>query len=336
MALDNLLQKKRAQVIKKIPSTQVLNEVESGKRFVVVEDAFDTAYVPRGYTLINMDFKGDKFRTLVPQSLLFYMANPGEGNPDSALDDLADFYADTKGFEEDMITDSAISVQGANWATLGRSAYHTYLINKLVSSSSRRDTDGEPIPEFNLDTLRALDLTDNYVANRVKAMAAISLEKTLEEIKEYDIGDVLKHITFQEDKIQKMTQGEFNAAACYAGSHYELRSELMKDFTLINNVGYGNDQVYRRNDGLEEIRIRKEIGSKTQIGTIRVFAKQEATFNSTVESLEEQIHAYRLKKHGNVGRHDSALIRQYTNLKYIAPEKPNSQLDTMPPIKEER
>src|SRR5207249_8723320 len=50
------------------------------KKFIIVENEFDKTLVPKGYTLIDMRHKGDSFKTLVPQNLIFYMANPGEGD----------------------------------------------------------------------------------------------------------------------------------------------------------------------------------------------------------------------------------------------------------------
>ena len=50
--------------------------------------------------------------------------------------------------------------------------------------------------------------------------------------------------------------------------------------------------------------------------------------------MESQIDVYRKQKHdGDIGRHDSALIRQYINLAHIIPENQRAQLDIMPPEK---
>ena len=132
MSLDEKLQQQKKVVVRRYPSIEALAQVEKGNKFIVVQDDFDPSFVPQGYTLIDMKHKSNSFRTLVPQSLLFYMANPGEGEPEGALEEIADFYGETKDFEDDLIENGSTSVQEANWANLARGSYQTYLINRLV------------------------------------------------------------------------------------------------------------------------------------------------------------------------------------------------------------
>jgi len=155
-----------------------------GRKFVVVDDDFDQTYIPKGFTLIDMRYRGDSFRTLVPHNLLFYLGNPGEGDGDNALDEIADFYSDAEDFEDDQIADGATSVQETNWAMMARNSYRTYLVNRLTRHQKlglARDSEGEPIPEFDPEELRRLDLDDPYVAERVRAISALVLGKRNEE-----------------------------------------------------------------------------------------------------------------------------------------------------------
>ena len=84
MSLDDHLQQQKKIVVRRYPSAEALAQVERGNKFIVVQDDFDSSFVPQGYTLIDMKHKGSSFKTLIPQSLLFYMANPGEGEPEGA------------------------------------------------------------------------------------------------------------------------------------------------------------------------------------------------------------------------------------------------------------
>jgi hypothetical protein len=66
-------------------------------------------------------------------------------------------------------------------------------------------------------------------------------------------------------------------------------------------------------------------------GTKTVKEEKYAVLNSKIGEMEMDITKYRKQKHnGQLGRHDEALIRQYTNLAHIIPENPRAQLDIMP------
>ena len=305
-----LEQRVQTVVIRRIPPEQALQEIRNGNKFVVVEREFDANFVPDGYTLIKLNYKQDTMNALVPQSLLFFMVNPGEGNSNDALEEIADFYSDAKNFEGDRIDQGETSIQESVWTTNARSSYQTYLINKLVKSSNKRDDNGEPLPEFNSDTLNELDLNDDYVIQRVKAMAALMLKKSSEELKEYGIDNVLNHMSINKrGKTLPLSREEFNHIFCDCGSHYELRQE------------------FNHNPDFEDSPHRG--GTKTQL------RQNISVIKETVAQLEKEITDYRVGKHGSVGRHDILLMKAYANMKYIAKEDPTAQLDIMPPNKEE-
>ena len=311
----NLEQKVRKTVIvRRTPSAEVLEQVTRGNKFVIVEEEFDQNFVPQGYTLIDMKYKDDSFKALVPQSLLFYMANPGEGDLEDALDQISDFYGEAEDYEDDMIENGATSVQEANWATLARSAYGTYLINKLVTTKG--DDDGAP--DFDDETLKQLDLDDKYVAERVKAIAALTLGKNVGELKKYGIDSVLKHVTIRDNKTEKLTRAEFDKITCWAGSHYEIKEEYKGDN---DGIEYQIDRLHSR-------------GHKEGIKIIK--KRDIQVLDSKIVELEDEIEKYRKEKHGEVGRHDKNLLRQYANLAYIAKENPKAQLDVMPPAENDR
>ena len=316
----NLEQKVRKTVIvRRTPSAEVLEQVTRGNKFVIVEEEFDQNFVPQGYTLIDMKYKDDSFKALVPQSLLFYMANPGEGDLEDALDQISDFYGEAEDYEDDMIENGATSVQEANWATLARSAYGTYLINKLVTTKG--DDDGAP--DFDDETLKQLDLDDKYVAERVKAIAALTLGKNVGELKKYGIDSVLEHYGVKIDETSEIKNDEFyritkkrfvnhwdkntKTMRCLADSHYDLRPEFIND----------NEWDY-------------------DLRTMNKTRKVVSGFNAKIAEIEDEIEKYRKEKHGEVGRHDKNLLRQYANLAYIAKENPKAQLDVMPPAENDR
>jgi hypothetical protein len=303
MNLEQRLKQKRVAVTR-LPE-DVEAKIRAGSRFIIVDENLRFSSVPQGFTLIDMKYKDDIFRALVPQQLLFYIANPGENSPDEALDSLTEFYTEVEGLEDTMMNQGHMSVQEADWATLARRSYGTYIINKLVKSSAGKlSEDGEPLPEFDSQTIKQLDLKDAYVEARTRAIAAIALGKTAKELKEYNLSKVLKHVTLNERQVQKMTWAQFHQVACYAGSHYELRSK------------------YRGGEATYDLANRTVTTEKKE--TLKFLDKDIATF-------EKEISAYRTKKNSKISPHDAALIRQYINLAYIAPEKPEAQLDITPP-----
>ncbi len=323
---ERLEQRVKKQIIRKTPSNEIMQEVQKGNKFILVEREFNQAFIPQGYTLIDMKYKGDSFKTLVPQSLLFYMANPGEDDSDSALEELADFYGDIEDFEEEMIENGDTSPQEANWGTIARESYSTYLINKLVKHKlGESDEDGDSVPEFDEKTLKELDLNDDYVAQRVRAIAALSLGKSQDEIKKMEVKDLLKHVTIFQRKTREVTDAqELEQVRCYAGSHYELKEEYC------NKKGRTGD-IRENNSDKSEYSINGHSGEVTKTFNVD---KKISVFNSRVYELESDIQKYREQKHKEkLGRHDSALIRQYANLAYIIKENPQAQLDIKPSAK---
>ncbi|MBI5872131.1 hypothetical protein HZB88_03525, partial [archaeon] len=275
--------------------------------FIIVNDNFDSSYIPLGYMLIDMKYKGDSFKTLVPQSLLFFLANPGEGDVDDALDEISDFYGNVQDFEDDLLEENGNSVQGTNWAVTARTAYATYLINKLTKPKGENADN----PEWNKKTLKALDINDKFVARRIKAMAAVRLEKTAEEVRNYGLGDVLKHITVNERKVEQLSREEFDQITCWAGSHYKIKEEYQ------NNP----DVEYR-------IDSKHSIGHK--VGEKITKRQDVPVLDAKINQLEEEIQVYRKGKHDSLGRHDKMLIRMYANLVHIAKENSQKQLEIKP------
>ena len=303
MTLDKKLREQRKVVIRRTPPENVMEQVGQGKRFIVVGNDFSHEHIPFGYMLIDMKYRNESFKTLVPQNLLFFLANPGEGDVDDALDEIADFYDNVRDFEDDLLEENGDSVQGTNWAVTARSAYCTYLINKLTKSNE----DDSDIPEWNEETLNSLCLDDDYIEKRVKAMAAVCLEKTAEQVRNYGLGDVLKHITVNERKVEQLTREEFDRVACYAGSHYEIKEEF-------------------RNNPNVEYRIERH----NQAGTKITKKRDVPVLDARIDDLEREIEQRRLENKGDVGRHDKMLTRMYANLRYIAKENSGKQLEIMP------
>ncbi|MFH1637722.1 MAG: hypothetical protein ABIB71_04840 [Candidatus Woesearchaeota archaeon] len=304
MSLEQKLRQK-AVILRRTPSSDVAEAVRQGKKFIIVENDFDA--VPFGYALINMPYKGKAFRTLVPQNLLFYLANPGEGDVDDALDEIADFYDEVKEFEHGMVEDNGTSVQGVNWAVLARNTYETYLINKLTKG----DEDDPGRAEFKGDALKELDLDDKFVSDRAKAIAAIALDKNPDEVRKYGVDSVLKHVTVKERTEEQLTAQEFNQITCWAGSHYEIKEEYRHESNVDYNIEYRHDRDYK-------------VGKKV------THQKTEKFLDTDVKKLEKEIEDYRVEKNDKVGRHDSNLTRMYVNLAHIAKEKPEAQLLIQP------
>ena len=94
---------------------------------------------------------------------------------------------------------------------------------------------------------------------------------------------------------------------CLADSHYDLRPEFINDYEW-----------------------------DYDLRTMNKTRKVVSGFNAKIAEIEDEIEKYRKEKHGEVGRHDRNLLRQYANLAYIAKENPKAQLDVMPPAENDR
>lgn len=295
--------------IQRTPSTKVLDEIRHGRKFIIVDNTFTTSMIPLGYMLIDMQYRTESFKTLVPQQLLFYLANPGEGKGvDDALDEIRDFYSDVERFEDDKLEENGNSVQGTNWAVTARNAYQTYLINKLIIGTKGN----ADIPLWNEDALKSLNLDDEYVARRVRAIAALALGKTKEsDLRKYDLGDVVKHVTVNERKVEQLTKQEFDEITCWAGSHYNIKDE----YKNTPNVEYNIDRMHDMDH---------KVGSKV------THKHEEIVLDVKISELEKEIETYRKEKNGSLGVHDQMLLRTYTNITYIAKENSSKQLEIKP------
>ncbi|MBU1202341.1 MAG: hypothetical protein KJ583_00730 [Nanoarchaeota archaeon] len=215
MSSQEFQEKKKKVLIRKVTPEKVLEEIAQGNKFIVLEDDIDN--VPDGYTLVDMKYKDSSFKTLVPEQIVWYLANPGEGNIDDALDTVSDFYGNVKDFEEDAMTEGKTSVQDTNWATTARDSHQVYLINKLTKNGK----------DYDDKVLKELDLNDSYVKSRVEGIAALLLEKTPEQLeKNPNLKDVLKHVTINLGKETIKTK-ELQRQRCYVGSHWEYKDKYV-------------------------------------------------------------------------------------------------------------
>ena len=296
MSLEQKFRKKF--ILHRTPSEDVSNEIKQGKKFIVVDENFNSP-VPLGYMLIDMKYRDGSFKTLVPQNLLFFLANPGEGSIDDALDEIGDFYGNVEEFEDGLLEENGESVQGTNWAVTARNAYTTYLINKLINSDEKG-------PEWNEETLKSLNLEDDYVGRRVKAIAAVALGKTAEQVRNYNLGDILKHVTINQRKIEQLTSQEFDKITCWTGSHYEIKGEYKHKDDVEYEIDYRHDTNHKSG---------KKITNKQDVHVL----------DAKINELEDEIEKYKEN-----GRHDKMLRRMYVNLRYIAKEDPQKQLEIKP------
>ena len=311
MTLEHKFEEQRTVVVRRTPNPNIADAINSGNKFIIVTDTFLNSEIPLGYMLIDMRYKGESFKTLVPQRLLYYIANPGEGSIDDALDELGDFYDEVEKFEDDLLEQNESSVQGTNWAVSTRNTYQVYLINKLTKGK-QGDAD---TAEFNPETIKDLDIEDDFVSQRIKAIAAVALGKTADQVRKSDIKDVLRHVTVNERRVEALTVEEFAKITCWAGSHYEIKEEYRND----PNVHYEVDKMHDMNH-----KVGKKITHKQEV----------AVLDAKIGDLEKEIYVHRRQKKeqkgSHVGRHDSNLLRMYINLTYIAKEDPQKQLEIKP------
>jgi hypothetical protein len=306
-SLEHKLQEKTI-FVQRTPSGKVLEEIKHGRKFIIVDDAFNTSMILLGYMLIDMQYKKESFKTLVPQQLLFYLANPGEGGINDALDEIRDFYSDIEKFEDEKLEGNGSSVQGTNWAVTARNAYQTYLINKLTTATKG----DENKPLWNEDVLQSLNIKDEYIDRRLRAIASICLGKTDEaSLKKYNLGDVLKHVTINERKVEQLNKEEFESVTCWAGSHYDLKEEFRHN----PDVSY---DIERKHD------------KEHMVGERVTHKREQLVLDKRIADLESEIDNYRKEKNGAIGVHDDMLLRAYTNVTYIAKENPSKQLELKP------
>jgi hypothetical protein len=194
-------------------SDEVRQLIRQGRKLVFVENDLD---VPDGYMLLTVNFKGQKVRAVMPERLLFYMANRGEGDAGDALDEIADFYRDAEENEADSIAKGEASAQKADIVTGARNSYEVYLINKLTSNGTK----------FSAEEIKRLGLDDSDIERRVKTIAALCLDKQAEELRESKLADILVHKTEADYATEGVVSEDVAyQVRCDMGSHWEYRTK---------------------------------------------------------------------------------------------------------------
>ena len=294
--LEDRLQKKYLARTKE----DVARFVGKKQKLVVLENALDK--IPFGYVQVTMMYKSERHIVLIPEKAKYFMANPGEdGDPLDALDELADFYEECKDFEGELLFKGEVSVPQTNVSMLARNSYGIWAINKLVTQKQS----GEE-PKWNEKELERLGVNDQYIDERLRGIAAIMLGKDVKEVQAAGLKDILVHKDVKGTFKEVLTEKEFDEVTCWAGSHYELKKQFQ---------GNGYKIEHRHDTGFKK-------GWK-------VFDEKEFVHLPAIEQLEREIHERQKQLGKESTHHDKALLRTYANLKYIAKEDPNKQLDVI-------
>jgi len=279
--------------------------------------------------VLSIEYRAKTVRMLVHQALLQYVkdAKEGEDDPedaDDAMDVISEFDKCVKKYEMELMKNGKTCIQQAYFTTLARNAYAVYCINKLVK---RNDDNNEP--EFDKETIDSLDLNDDFVASKVKEMAALKLGKSCEKLIAYSPKKVLKYIGPEQKNVEKITEQEFRKITymkyqnydftntktmrCLGDSHYYLKPEFE------NNPDWDYD-------------LRTMI--KTRINDIDT-REAAVALESKICEIDQEIEKYRLKKHkkenkNQIGPHDTQLRHMYSNIAHIYGENPNLAFDVNP------
>lgn len=295
-----MLEKKLQQKYVARSSEDVAAYVGKKQKLIVVEKPLET--IPQGYTQVTMAYRGEKHIFLIPEKAKFYMANPGEdGKPLDALDEIADFYAECSDFEHELKLGGTFSVTQTNVSTLARNSYAVWAINQLVKQQQGSET-----PEWNEEELERLGVNDAYVSERLQGIAALMLGKNVQDLQEAGLEDLLVHKTVQGTYKEILSEKEFDQITCWAGSHYELKSEY-------RNAGY-------------DIERRHDTGHKKGW---KISHEKEFSHLPSIEKLEQEIEEHRQNQGKEITRHDKALLRTLVNMKYITKEDATKQLDVI-------
>jgi hypothetical protein len=278
----------------RVAPSGVENAVRQGRKVIFIDG--DIPKVPEGYILLPVRYRNELQRILLPRKLFFYIANRGEYDLGDALDELADAYDDIGAADDALMIEGGLpNAPRADLAIGIKDSYRTYLVNRLLRGS------GESIDGFSGQALEDLMLDDVYVADRVKAIAALQLGKRPEELtaaQRKDLEGILVHKNEITSVVQdQVTRTKMKYVRCEAGSHWEYRH--------VPVTVTSTEDVTRR-ESHDDVR-------------------------GKVSALEDDIVTY-WRRHGKQpGRHDIALLREYANLAYIHKEHAAKDLEVTPP-----
>ncbi|MBI2124701.1 hypothetical protein HYT92_02815, partial [Candidatus Pacearchaeota archaeon] len=252
------------------PPPEVELKIRQGKRFIFVDSGYDPEAVPDGFSLVEHSYRGSIFKALIPHSVLYHMGSSSD-NSKHALKELSDFCREGADYEEE----GKISSQGINWIRRGKDSYVSHLTTMLTSA--KRNNGSEEIV-FNDDMVKHLMFGDQYVEQRMKAIAAIALGIDAREIQKMkDLSQIAVHVS-NIPRIEETVVPSFIKCPC--GSHIEMRQQY----------------------------VVKQVARTTYVETIDL----------NMSKIEKEMHDYISQKGTKLDDEDRNLIRQRINLEYIA------------------
>jgi len=292
-----------------VPPAEVGKLAKQGKKLIIVEKDFDKRYVPRGYTKLVLETPVDQFIGLVPAQTIVYLDEKRLGGCSikDGLDALSELYDELEEANDVLGDDNRINCGGADLAVTVIRNYRTLGANSLLVGQSEENA-GEEVSEADYDKeeLGRLCLGDPYVVERMKAIAALTTGKNVDEIKKAKLADVLG-FRGQDRVVERISDKEFKRITrfeyiprgdkntkhmrCLGDSHYFLKDE------------YKDDPKYDY-----DLRTMTKTSRTVTPETIRKIA-----------ALEGEIHTHQ-ERHadGGLTPHDANRTRVYMNMAYGA------------------
>ena len=289
------------------PDSEVAEQVKQKKALIIVGKDFDERYVPNGYTKLKLKTPTDEFIGLIPSQALFYLDKnnlPGS-NLDDALDKLGELYAEIEAANDVFGDSSRINVGCVDFALTVRNNYRDLCVNDLISGQSREKDEEARNAEYDEAETKRLCLGDSFVEKRMKAIASVATGKTLDEIVELGLNEVLG---FEKTPLtEKITSSMFDKITYMSYvSHSDQHTKTMR--CLGDSHYYLKDEFNDGQDGWDyDLRTMK----RTRVD----FSGENLR---TIQELEGEISEYQKKHSGEPTSHDKNLTRMAINMKYGA------------------
>jgi len=300
--------KKSVQKRTKVAPSHVKEQAAEMKPLIIVEQDFDQRYVPEGYVKLNLKTSKSQFIALVQAKTMFYLDsnNLDNGDVDEGLDALSDLYESIEEANNVWGNGTGITAGGVDLAVTVRSNYQTLLTNSLlVGLSDEQSGDQIRDADYDASEIERLCLDHSYVVDRMKGIAAVALGKTMDEVVEEDLADVLGFHN-EEEIVQDINFREVADLDPRYG--YERPSDRKHMICTGASYYYLKPELRDGEDGWE-YNLRSGKRTRTEITSSNL--KQ-------IDDLTQEIEDYQREHGQDFSDHDANKTRMAINMKYRA------------------
>lgn len=288
------------------PFDSEASDIESaiGRGDTIIPLPEGTKIMHPDYAVGESEVDGQIQRYLIRQRAAYAIQRDGSDDPDAGLEETTKAAIEhMEKVEAPKMDAGETDVHCSVLQDKIYGAHENYLVTKLV-----RGTGGNSDAYFNEEAIEKLGFKEDYVHDRLEAIAKVTLGKENLPKGEASLINLVEHVDATTTVEERLQGAAFEQCFCYAYSHWKIRDDYKPEEGEQLEASSSSPHVK------EGIRRRQR---KIRLDTL----------NPDVRHMEDEI----VEHLGDDAHPDVRnLARTYINLRWILPEDKSKQLPTHP------